>query len=69
VKLWSSELAVDYRLTERFSLGLSYLYEDYNIDSFRKTGLDPFLAGAPILDLANGSYTGNVFGAHLKFAM
>jgi MtrB/PioB family decaheme-associated outer membrane protein len=69
VKLWSSELVVDYHLNERFSIGLSYLYEDYKIDSFRKAGLDPFLAGAPLLDLANGSYTGNVFGAHLKFAM
>jgi MtrB/PioB family decaheme-associated outer membrane protein len=69
VTLWAFDGRVDYRLTEHFSMGVSLLYEDYEINSFLTRGLIPFLPAAPLLDLVNGGYQGNVFGAHLKIEM
>ena len=69
VSLWAFDAGVDYLLREHFSIGVSWLYEHYEIDSFLTSGLIPFLPAAPLLDLVNGGYKANVFGAHLKIAM
>ena len=69
VTLWAIDGRIDYRFTDHFSTGISWLYEDYEINSFLTRGLIPFLPAAPLLDLVNGGYQGNVFGAHLKIEM
>ena len=69
VRLWAIDGKLGYRVTEHFSAGLWWLYEDYDIDSFLTRGLIPFLPAAPLLDLVNGGYQGNVFGAQLKIEM
>lgn len=69
VRLFSVDAEVGYRLSERVSAGLSWLREDYDIDSFLTRGLVPYLPSAPLLDLVNGGYTANVFGLHFKLAI
>ncbi len=69
VKLWSLDGQVDYSLAEHVAVGVSWLYEKYDLDSFRLRGVDPFLPGSPLLDLVNGPYRANVFGAHLKIGI
>jgi MtrB/PioB family decaheme-associated outer membrane protein len=69
VTFFSVDAEVDYRLSEHVSAGLSWLWEDYDIDSFLTRGLVPYLPSAPLLDLVNGGYTANVVGLHLKLVI
>jgi len=69
VRLFSVDAEFDYRLSEHVSAGLSWLWEDYDIDSFLTRGLVPYLPSAPLLDLVNGGYTANVVGLHLKLVI
>jgi MtrB/PioB family decaheme-associated outer membrane protein len=66
VELLALRAELDYGISERVAAGVSWLYEDYTIDSFQTRGLVPYLPAAPFLDLVNGGYTANVFGLHLK---
>jgi hypothetical protein len=66
VELLAVRGELDYSLSARVAAGVSWLYEDYTIDSFLTRGLIPYLPAAPFLDLVNGGYTANVFGLHLK---
>jgi MtrB/PioB family decaheme-associated outer membrane protein len=69
VELTSVNARVEYRLSPRAAAGVSWLWEDYSIDSFQTRGLVPYLPASPLLDLVNGGYEANVFGLHLKLAM
>lgn len=69
VELTSVHARAEYRLSPRAAAGLSWLWEDYSIDSFATRGLIPYLPAAPFLDLVNGGYEANVFGLHLKLVM
>ena len=69
VRLFSVDAELDYRLSDHVSAGLSWLWEDYDIDSFLTRGLVPYLPSAPLLDLVNGGYTANVVGLHLKLVI
>jgi MtrB/PioB family decaheme-associated outer membrane protein len=69
VELLQIDAGLGYRLSERVTAGVSWLWEDYDIDSFLTRGLIPFLPAAPFLDLVNGGYEANVFGLHLKVEM
>jgi hypothetical protein len=69
VRLWSIEGTFDYAITEHLAAGAYFLWEDYDINSFRTKGIDPFLPGSPLLDLVNGPYQANVFGARLRFGI
>src|SRR6266545_1258113 len=51
---------LEYKINKQFSLGLSYLWEDYTIDSFILQDLQNYLPGALLLDANNGDYTGKV---------
>ena len=66
VELLAVRAELDYDISARVAAGVSWLYEDYTIDSFLTRGLVPYLPAAPLLDLVNGGYTANVFGLHLK---
>jgi hypothetical protein len=69
VGLFSVNAEADYRLSERMSVGISWLWEEYDIDSFLTRGLVPYLPSAPFLDLVNGGYTANVLGLHVKLVL
>jgi MtrB/PioB family decaheme-associated outer membrane protein len=58
-----------YKINDRFSLGLGYLWEDYTIDSFILQDLQNYLPGALLLNANNGDYTGKVlyFDLGIKF--
>ena len=60
---------LDWKLNDRFSLGLGYLWEDYTIDSFILQDLQNYLPGALLLNANNGDYTGQVlyFDVGLRF--
>ena len=49
-----------YKINDRFSLGLGYLWEDYTIDSFILQDLQNYLPGALLLNANYGDYTGQV---------
>lgn len=68
IELFALELGVDYAITEAASIGLSWLYEDYTLDSFILQGLTNVLPGAILLNANNGDYNANVVGARLKLA-
>ncbi|MCH9650181.1 MAG: MtrB/PioB family outer membrane beta-barrel protein [Deltaproteobacteria bacterium] len=68
IELLAFHLKVRYDIRDGASVGLSYLFEDYTIDSFILQGLQPYLPSALQLAASNGSYEGNVIGLHLKFA-
>ncbi len=67
IELLGVSLEADYRLGDRTSLGLRYLYEDYSIDSFNLQGLDNFLPSTLLLVPSFGDYQANVFGVILRF--
>ena len=50
-----------YKFSDRFSLGFSYLWEDYTIDSFIVQNLQFYLPGALIINGNNYDYDGQVF--------
>ena len=58
-----------FKINDRFSLGLGYLWEDYTIDSFILQDLQNYLPGALLLNANNGDYTGQVvyFDVGVKF--
>lgn len=58
-----------WKINDRFSLGLGYLWEDYTIDSFILQDLQNYLPGALLLNANNGDYTGQVvyFDVGLRF--
>jgi MtrB/PioB family decaheme-associated outer membrane protein len=58
-----------FQINNRFSLGLGYLWEDYNIDSFILQDLQNYLPGALLLNADNGDYQGSVvyFDVGVKF--
>lgn len=49
-----------YKINDRFSLGLGYLWEDYTIDSFILQDLRNYLPGALLLNGNIGDYEGQV---------
>jgi hypothetical protein len=69
VELLQIDAGLGYRLSPRVTAGASWLWEDYDVDSFLTRGLIPFLPASPFLDLVNGGYEANVFGLHLKIEM
>ncbi len=69
VELFSVDAEVSYRISDRVAVGLSWLWEDYSIDSFLTRGLVPYLPSAALLDLVNGGYTANVVGLHFKLVI
>ncbi|HEX7180311.1 MAG TPA: MtrB/PioB family outer membrane beta-barrel protein [Thermoanaerobaculia bacterium] len=66
VELASILTHLGYRINDRFSLGFSYLWEDYEIDSFILQDLQFYLPGALLLNANNGSYQGDVFRLDLS---
>lgn len=58
-----------YKINNRYSLGLGYLWEDYTIDSFILQDLQNYLPGALLLNANNGDYEGEVlyFDVGIKF--
>jgi hypothetical protein len=58
-----------FKINDRFSLGLGYLWEDYTVDSFILQDLQNYLPGALLLNADNGDYTGHVvyFDVGVKF--
>jgi hypothetical protein len=66
IELTTVSLKVDYDVSEHAAIGLTYLYEDYTIDSFNLVGLQPFLPSTLLLAANNGNYQADVFGVHLK---
>jgi hypothetical protein len=69
VKLFAVDAEIDYQLSPRLAVGLSWLWEDYDLDSFLTTGLVPYLPSAPLLDLVNGGYRANMVGLHFKLVL
>ena len=66
VELLAVQLKVTFDLSERAEIGLTYLYEDYTIDSFNLVGLQPYLPASILLAANNGDYQADVVGLHLK---
>jgi len=66
IELLSLHLKLTCELTERASIGFTYLYEDYTIDSFNLVGLQPYLPSTLLLAAANGDYQADVWGLRLK---
>lgn len=59
-ELTAAMAKLGYRINDRFSLGLGYLWEDYTIDSFILQDLRNYLPGALLLNGNNGDYEGQV---------
>ncbi len=66
IELLALHLKVTFDVTERAEIGLTYLYEDYMIDSFNLVGLQPYLPSTILLAANNGDYQADVVGVHLK---
>jgi Putative outer membrane beta-barrel porin, MtrB/PioB len=61
IELTSLLGALGYKLNDRFSVGFSYLWEDYTIDSFIVQDLQFYLPGALLINGNNYDYDGQVF--------
>lgn len=68
VELMALRLRVTFDVTQRAEIGVTYLYEDYTIDSFNLVGLEPYLPASILLAANNGDYQADVFGVHLKMS-
>jgi MtrB/PioB family decaheme-associated outer membrane protein len=68
VKLFSIQARVEYQLDAHAKAGLSYLWEDYNIDTFILQGLANYLPGTLLLNPDYGDYQGNVVGVDMTFS-
>ncbi|HKV08582.1 MAG TPA: MtrB/PioB family outer membrane beta-barrel protein [Thermoanaerobaculia bacterium] len=61
IELTSVLAKLGYQLNKRFSVGFSYLWEDYTIDSFIVQDLQFYLPGALLINGNNYDYDGQVF--------
>lgn len=61
IELTSVLAKLGYQFNPRFSLGFSYLWEDYSIDSFIVQDLQFYLPGALLINGNNYDYDGQVF--------
>lgn len=68
IELFSLLGRLDYRLRENATVGFSYRYEDYTIDSFILEGLRNYLPGALLLNAENGDYEASLFALDLTLA-
>lgn len=70
-ELKALRVKLDYAFNARLGVGLWYLYEDYNQDTFRLQGITGnFLPGTTIaLNPAVGDYTGQIVGLFLKLTL
>ncbi len=66
IELFSTRLKASYELNERVSCGVFVLYETYEIDSFIRQGLQPFIASTLLLVANDGDYRGTLFGANVR---
>ncbi|MGE0640665.1 MAG: MtrB/PioB family outer membrane beta-barrel protein [Thermoanaerobaculia bacterium] len=60
IELFAAIVNVDYRINDRFGVGLGWRYEDYVTESFINRGLDYYLPGSLLLNADNGDYQGDV---------
>lgn len=60
---------VDYQWTPQTTVGFSYRFEDYTIDSFILQGLTNYLPGALLLNAHNGDYRAHIYGLRLKLVL
>jgi MtrB/PioB family decaheme-associated outer membrane protein len=68
IELLAFDAKLDFALNSAASVGLTWLYEDYTLDSFILQGLQNVLPGAILLNANNGDYTANVVGGHIKLS-
>ncbi|HSN88742.1 MAG TPA: MtrB/PioB family outer membrane beta-barrel protein, partial [Thermoanaerobaculia bacterium] len=61
IELTSVLAKLGYQFNPRFSLGFSYLWEDYTIDSFIVQDLQFYLPGALLINGNNYDYDAQVF--------
>lgn len=66
VELKSAKLDVGFDVTKQAKVGLTYLYEDYTIDSFNLIGLMPYLPSTILLVGNNGNYQADIWGLYMK---
>jgi MtrB/PioB family decaheme-associated outer membrane protein len=66
IKLAAFLAQLDYQVTPAASVGLTYRYEDYTIDSFIRQGLAFYLPGSLLLNANSGDYKANVYGLRFK---
>jgi len=57
---------LDYRINPHTSVGVSYRWEDYTIDTFLLQGLANYLPGELLLNANNGNYKASVYGVNLS---
>lgn len=67
IELLSAWLKISRALSERTSVGVFYLYEDYTINSFIQQGVTPYLPQSILLAANDGDYQANLFGVNLRF--
>ncbi len=65
IELFAAVVDLDYKINERFGVGLGWRYEDYVTGSFINRGLANYLPGALLLNADNGNYQGDVFTLRL----
>lgn len=68
IELLALHLDLRYDIREGCAIGLSWLYEDYTIDSFILQGIQPYLPASLLLAADNGDYQANVVALSLRFA-
>ena len=67
IELLSATIEVDYEITGSVAVVMSYLYEDYTLDSFIVQGLLNYLPGAILINANKGDYTANSVTFDLRF--
>ena len=66
IELKSLLARLDYQLNPHATVGVSYRWEDYTIDTFLLQGLASYLPGELLLNANNGNYTAKVYGVHFS---
>ena len=66
IELVSVWLKASHEFNEKVSCGAFVLYETYEIDSFIRQGLQPFIASTLLLVPNDGDYHGSLFGANVR---
>jgi hypothetical protein len=69
IKLFESELTIDYSINPRMSVGVLYRYEDYTFDSFNFQGLMPYLPSTLLLVANDGDYQADVYGLRFRLKL